>query len=92
MLMITRTESTIELGRGETRPISIDVGRICSAMLAAERAPCGRIFHALLLMIGSGVDPIRIEGSWLELTEVHQYIVETMRSVAKANQAEFSVH
>lgn len=78
MLMITRTESQIEFGVGETKRISIDVARITGAMLAAERAPCGRIFHALLLLCDGGADPFRIEGSLIELAEVHSYVVETM--------------
>lgn len=78
MMMITRTESRIEFSMAESRKISIDVERITSAMLAAERAPCGRIFHALILSMGAGTDPIRIEGAPIELTEVHSYVVESM--------------
>lgn len=81
MLMITRTESTIELGRADARTIRIDVGYITGAMLAAERAPCGRVRHALLLMTGCGSDPVRIEGSSAELAEVHQYVIETMQAI-----------
>ena len=74
----------IEFGLGESRTISVDVDAISSAMLSAERAPCGRIFYALLLGTRRGADPIRIEGSPLELAEVHQYVVETMLSIRTA--------
>ena len=72
MMMITRTETCIEFGLGESKAISIDVARITGAMLAAERAPCGRVLHSLLLLTDRGCDPVRIEGGLLELTEVHQ--------------------
>ena len=78
MMMITRTESCIEFGIGELKAITVDVARITGAMLAAERAPCGRVFHSLLLLRDRGCDPVRIEGGLLELSEVHRYVVETM--------------
>ena len=81
MMMITRTASMIEFGSAESQTIRIDVERITGAMLAAERAPCGRIFHTLILSTGPGIDPIRIEGAPIELTEVHQYVIETMLSI-----------
>ena len=80
MMMITRTESRLEFGLGETKSISIEVDRIVSAMLAAERLPCGRIAQALLLMLDTGGDPIRVDGTPMELNEVHQYVIDTMLS------------
>jgi len=78
MMMITRTESRLEFGIGETTSISIEVDRIVCAMLAAERLPCGRIAQALFLTLDTGGDPIRVDGSPMELNEVHQYVIETM--------------
>ena len=78
MLMITRTDTTIELARAGTVTVCIDVARVSGVMLAAERMPCGRICHALLLMTGKGHDPIRIDGTAAELIELHHYVVETM--------------
>ena len=78
MMLITRTDSRIEFEIGESRSASIDVDRLTGVMLVAERAPCGRVFHALLLQIDGGGAPLRIEGGPFELTEVHQYVVETM--------------
>ncbi len=92
MMMITRTESHIEFGLGGSRSVSIDVGSITGAMLAAERLPSGRVHHALLLMTGVGSDPIRIEGELLELAEVHCYLVETMIDAGEAETAFASVH
>ena len=78
MLMITRTDSTIELSRSGAEKVRIDVARVSGVMLAAERMPCGRVCHALLLMTGKGFDPIRVEGAAMELLELHHYVVETM--------------
>ncbi len=84
MMMITRTESRLEFGIGETKCISIEVDRIACAMLAAERLPCGRIAQALFLTLDTGGDPIRIDGSPMELNEVHQYVIDTMQSIGGA--------
>ena len=78
MMLITRTESRIEFEIGESQSSSIEVDRLTGVMLVARRAPCGRIFHALMLLVDGDTDPIRIEGSPFELTEIHQYVVETM--------------
>jgi hypothetical protein len=84
MMMITRTESSIEFGLGETKRLSIDVSCINGAMLAAERMPCGRIGHALVLNVAGCADPVRIDGGAIELTEVHSYVVETMLQLGAA--------
>ena len=86
MMMITRTESRIEFGLGQQKAVSIDVARITGALLAAERAANGRIVHALLLLTDGGSDPVRIEGSAIELSEVHGYVIETMLSAAPADR------
>ena len=78
MMMITRTESQIEFGISESRTASIDIDHLTGVMLVAERAPCGRMCHALVLLLDGGRDPIRIDGNPFELTEVHQYVVESM--------------
>ena len=92
MMMITRTESRLEFGIGEQTAIAIDVDAITSAMLAAERLPCGRITQALLLTVGAGRDPIRIEGSAMELGEVHRYVVETMLQTAETASLRTCLH
>lgn len=92
MMMITRTESRLEFGIGETKRVSIEVNRIACAMLAAERLPCGRIIQALFLTLDGGGDPIRIDGSPLELGEVHQYVIETMTSLTASAKISGSLH
>ncbi len=92
MMMITRTESRLEFGVGEQKSVSINVDRITCAMLAAERLPCGRVIQALYLTVADGCDPIRIDGSPMELTEVHQYVIETMVSVGAGAAVPRRVH
>ena len=86
MMMITRTETRLEVGLQERGIVTIDVDRICGAMLAAERLPCGRLAHSLLLMVGRDADPVRIDGDPAELNEMHAYIVETMLACEKPAQ------
>jgi hypothetical protein len=85
-MMITRTETSIEFGLGESKRLSIDVSCINGAMLAAERMPCGRICHALVLNVAGSVEPVRIDGGAIELTEVHSYLVETMLQLGPSMQ------
>ena len=78
MMLITRTDSRIEFEISESRSASIDVDRLTGVVLVAERAPCGRLLHALMLQLDDGREPIRIDGGQFELTELHSYVVETM--------------
>lgn len=84
MLMITRTDSIIELGGANRRPIAFDVSRLASAMLCVERAPCGRVLQVLALMPDDGSPPRKIEGSKAELTALHETIGDMMREAATA--------
>ena len=83
MLMITRTDSLVELGygdgsRGDRARMAFDVAHIASAMLCAERAPCGRVARVLALAFDNGAPILRIEGSAAELSAVHQTVTEIM--------------
>ena len=84
MLSITRTEGAIEVAFDETRRLSVEVGEIDCAMLSAERAPCGRLLHALVLTGGSRWSPVRIEAGVGELGLIHQYVIESMAAAASA--------
>ena len=77
MMSITRTEDAIEVSFDEDRRFTIGTGVLNGAMLAAERAPCGRIRHALILN-GDACGSMRLEGSLAELGLVHQYVIESM--------------
>lgn len=78
MLMVTRTDSIVELGRDGRRQVAFDTARLASASLSVERAPCGRIVQALLLQFRDGAQPLRIEGQAAELGALHQTVAEVM--------------
>ena len=84
MLMITRTDSLIELAGGDRRHLAIDVAHVSAAMLAVERAPCGRVVQVLALAFDNGGSPLRIEGAAYELTALHQTVSEMMLEGARA--------
>ena len=78
MLMITRTESFVELGNGDKRLLAFDVADVAKAMLCVERAPCGAVFHVLALTFIDGEQPLRLEGGAMELKELHAVVMEIM--------------
>ncbi len=82
MLMVTRTDSVVEVGNADRRFAAFDAGHVTSAMLCVERAACGRIIQALVLAFGDGVQPLRLEGSPMELAAVHQTVAEVMQDSA----------
>ncbi|MGE0628580.1 MAG: hypothetical protein AB7O43_12210 [Hyphomicrobiaceae bacterium] len=92
MLIIRRTESQIEFTTGEAKSTLIDTARISSAMLAAERLPCGTILHTLLLTTAIGCDPVRLEGELGELADVYCYLVEAMRASEASCQPRSRLH
>ena len=83
MLSITRAEGAIEVAFGETRRLSVAVDEIATAMLSAERAPCGRLRHVLTLDGGGRWSPILLEASLDELTLIHQYVIESMTTACQ---------
>ena len=87
MLMITRTDSLVEVGHcdsrlGDRARMAFDVAHIASAMLCAERAPCGRVAQVLALAFDNGAPALRIEGSATELSALHQTVTEIMLEAA----------
>lgn len=82
MLMITRTDSLVELAHGNKARMAFDVGHVASAMLCAERAPCGRVARVLALAFDNGAPALRIEGSAAELSALHQTVTEIMLEAA----------
>jgi hypothetical protein len=78
MLMITRTESLIEIGRGEGRAVALDVSGLLAVSLATERMACGRIRRVLAVEFGDGRPVLRIDGSPVELAALHDTVTEMM--------------
>lgn len=88
MLMITRTDSIIEVGRGDRRQMAFDVARVTVAMLCVERAPCGRVAQVLAVVLDDGSQPLRFEGSRAELNALH----EAIAGIMLPSEGERSVH
>ncbi len=73
-MIITRTGEMVEFRLGDDRPIQINVSRITSAALTAERAPCGKL-ALVLVLIGTAVSAQRIVAGPLQLTAMHARIL-----------------
>ena len=78
MLMITRTDTYVELGNGDKRLLAFDAAEVSKAMLSLERAPCGAVCHVLALTFANGEQPLRVEGKVMELRELHDVVMEIM--------------
>ena len=92
MMSITRTASLIEIALDESRRIAFDTSAIKCAMLTADRLPCGRVVHAVLLAQAAGEAPLRIDGSLAELGVIHQYVMESMMDGGRADCMEGTCH
>ena len=79
MLMITRTQSFVELGNGDKCLLAFDAAAVDKSTLSVERAPCGRLAHVLALSFSNGEQPLRLEGKVAELAELHQVVMEVMQ-------------
>ena len=82
MLMITRTQSRVELDNGDRRLVAFDAADVIQAMLSIERAPCGAVCHVLALTFAGVEPPLRLEGSVAELRELHDVVAEIMHDLA----------
>lgn len=78
MLMITRTDRTLEAGVGDRPRIAIDMDSVATAALSTERAPCGKIRQVLAVSFRNGSPCIFIEGAAAELGALHQTMTEIL--------------
>ena len=78
MMSITRADGLLEVTLERDRHMSIQMTGITGVTLSAEKLPCGRMAHALHLISNCESSPVRLDGSLVELSALHQYVLETM--------------
>jgi hypothetical protein len=77
-MMITRTSEAVEFQISEARRFAIDVSRVASASKIVERTAKGALVNALLLNLGGGEAPVRVEASAAHVEAMHSWITEIM--------------
>jgi hypothetical protein len=80
MMTISCSGSQVDISLGETRRVSVEMRGVAALMLLAERRPCGRIGHTLVVASSQGTDPVRIDGSLAELGAIHEVLMEKLMS------------
>ena len=78
MMTISCSESLVDITLGETRRVSVEMQGVTAMMLVAERRPCGRIAHTLVVANNFGTEPLRIDGSAGELGAIHEVLMEKL--------------
>ena len=78
MMTISCSGSLVDITLGETRRVSVEMYGVAAMMLLAERRPCGRIGHSLVVASSQGAEPVRIDGSLAELSAIHEVLMEKL--------------
>lgn len=80
MMTISCSGSYVDITLGESRRVSVEMHGVAAMMLLAERRPCGRIGHSLVVASSQGAEPVRIDGSLAELGAIHEVLMEKLLS------------
>ncbi len=78
MMTISCSGSQVDISLSETRRVSVEMHGVAAMMLLAERRPCGRIGHTLVVASSQGAEPVRIDGSLAELGAIHEVLMEKL--------------
>ena len=91
MLSMCCSENLIEITFASSRRIAVDRSGLGAVSMVAERLPCGRVGHALLVM-GTGCEPVRIDGCADEIGALHQVLVEMLVASSAPRDCGARVH